>query len=378
MTEKSKTKLLFRNRSMEMGGTENVLLTILKELDPSQYDITLLLTYQQGEFLHSIPKKVKVLSVAEGTEDFSKNKWINILQKTIRRIKYWRFQKNPKAFYKKHQLLDVDYEIAFSHYMFDDILNSPNTQSKKIFWYHGDLRNSGFSEKGKLEKIHQMQLFHKGVFVSHFSKNIVEKTWKLNLDNTQVIYNPLPIDEILTKSKEPVKQDFGDFNFISIGRLFWQKGFLDLLKAHIQLKNEGYNIRTLILGEGPQRNELEQTIKEQKVEDSFILGGYQSNPFSYLKNVDYFVLPSYSEGFSLVVAEALLVNTYVLSTNVGAVDEMITSEKLGILFEPGEEHVYQAMKRVLDNPPSKTENLGKNILMKNKEIFQQIHQLFQS
>lgn len=374
----NKIKLLFRNRSLEMGGSENVLLTILQQLDKTQYDVTLLLNYRQGEFLNRVPKDVKVLCIAEGVECFSKNKWINILQKTIRRVKFWRFQNNPIAFYKKHQLLDFDYEIAFSHYMYSDIFNSPNTQSKKIFWYHGDLRNSGFSEKGKLDIIHQMQQFHKGVFVSNFSKDIVEKTWKVSLVNTQVIHNPLPTNEIALESKEPIKQDFGKINFISIGRLFWQKGFLDLLKAHIRLKKEGYNIRTLILGEGEQRTELEQLIQEYQVEDSFILGGYQANPYPYLKKADYFILPSYSEGYPLVIAEALLLDTFVLSTHVGGISEMVTSEKLGFLFKPGEEQVYQTMKRVLDNPHSKAENLGESILIKNKEIFEQIHQLFQS
>ncbi len=372
----NKTQLLFRHRSMEMGGIENVLLTILAELDLSQYDITLLLTYQQGEFLHRIPKNIKVLSIAEGIEHFSKNKWINIFQKMIRRIKYWRFQKNPRSFYKKHQLLEVDYEIAFSHYMFEDTLASPNKKSKKIFWYHGDLRNSGFSEKGKLEIIHQMQQFHKGVFVSEFSKNIVEKTWKVSLDKAQVIHNPLLTDEILVKSKVPVKQEFGKINFISIGRLFWQKGFLDLLNAHIRLKNEGYDIRTLILGEGMQRTELEQIIKKHKVENSFILAGYQANPYPYLKNADYFILPSYSEGYPLVIAEALLVDTFVLSTHVGGISEMITSEKFGILFEPGEEQVYQAMKKVLSQNMKKNTDLGRDILIKNHLIFTKIKNLF--
>ena len=63
-----KKKILFRNRSLEMGGIENVLLTILNHLDQSKYEITLLLNYEQGEFLERVPKGVRVLSIGIGSQ----------------------------------------------------------------------------------------------------------------------------------------------------------------------------------------------------------------------------------------------------------------------------------------------------------------------
>ncbi|QCX53422.1 glycosyltransferase [Elizabethkingia sp. JS20170427COW] len=373
-----KIKLLFRNRSLEMGGTENVLLTILHELDKSEYEITLLLNYHQGEFLNRVPKEVRVLSIGKGVDEFSNNKYLKLIQKSLRRLKYAWFQKFPKTFYQQHHLMDMDYEVAFSHYMYDDILNSPNRKSKKIYWFHGDLRNSGFSEQGNLEIIKKMKQFNQGVFVSQFSKNIVEQTWNVQLENAGVIHNPLSTKQILEKAEEAPLQDFGKIDFISIGRLFWQKGFKDLVLAHKKLIEEGHNIRTLILGDGPQKAELTQLIQENNLQDSLILGGYQGNPFPYLKKAQYFVLPSYSEGYPLVIAEALLLNTYVLSTNVGGIAEMITSDQKGILFDPGVEPLYQAMKQVLETPPLINEKLGQEIISKNKEIFQKINELFHS
>lgn len=373
-----KIKLLFRNRSMEMGGTENVLLTILHELDKSKYEITLLLNYRQGEFLNRVPKEVRVLSIGKGVDEFSNNKYLKFIQKSLRRLKYVRFQQFPKAFYRQHHLMDMDYEVAFSHYMYDDILNSPNPKSKKIYWFHGDLRNSGFSDAQNQEFIRKMKRFDIGVFVSHFSKNIVEKTWKVKLDNAQVIHNPLPVQEILQKYEALPSQDFGHFHFISIGRLFWQKGFKDLILAHHQLKEEGYSFRTLILGDGPQKEELKKLILDNHLENDVVLGGFQANPYPYFKNANCFILPSYSEGYPLVIAEALLLNTFVLSSNVGGISEMITSPKQGLLFEPGEENIYQAMKKILDNPEliNTSSELGDEIIDKNRIIFKKINELF--
>ena len=373
----SKKKILFRNRSLEMGGIENVLLSILNHLDQSKYEITLLLNYEQGEFMDRVPKGIKVLSIGQGKQTFSENKVINLIQKSLRRLKYFSFQKNPKTFYKKHHLLDVDFEVAFSHYMFDDILNSPNLKSKKLFWFHGDLRNSGFTVEENNQFVHQMAQFDTGVFVSQFSKNIIEKTWGVVLNNSKVIFNLMPINEILEKSKQ-TQQDFGTIDFVSVGRLFHQKGFKDLLSAHIRLIKEGYPIKTLLIGEGNQRAELEKTIQDNNVSDSFILGGYQQNPYFYIRTASCFILPSYSEGYPLVIAESLLLETYVLSTSVGGIPELIESKDEGILFPPGPEHVYTAMKKVLTDKNffQKNSDAKQKIVNRNQHTLDQLHELF--
>lgn len=373
----NKKKILFRNRSLEMGGIENVLLSILNHLDQSKYEITLLLSYEQGEFLNRVPKGIRVLSVGKGTQMFSKIKIVNLVQKSLRRLKYFSFQKNPKIFYEKHHLLDLDFEVAFSHYMFDDILNSPNKKSKKIFWFHGDLRNSGFSVEQNNRFVQQMAQFDTGVFVSYFSKNIIEKTWGVVLQNSQVIYNLMPINEILEKSQQ-AQLDFGKIDFVSVGRLFHQKGFKDLLSAHIRLIKEGFPIKTLLIGEGNQRVELEKIIQDNKVSDSFILGGYQENPYFYIKTASHFILPSYSEGYGLVIAEALLLNTYVLSTNVGGIQELIESEDDGMLFLPGAENVYAAMRTVLNHKGFICTNSTskEKIINRNQKTYDQLQDLF--
>src|SRR5690606_7218523 len=159
-----------------------------------------------------------------------------------------------------------------------------------------------------------MMKFDKRVFVSEFSKIGIEQKWNLSIEPSEIINNLLPLDEISRKSELPTEKDYGKINFLSIGRLQPSKGFMDLIEAHFKLIKEGYQIRTLILGEGYQHGELEQKINELGISDSFILGGYQSNPYPYYKTADYFVLSSHSEGYSLVTAEALFLGTPVIAT----------------------------------------------------------------
>ncbi|AZI33343.1 glycosyltransferase [Kaistella carnis] len=376
-----KIKILFRHRSLEMGGIEMVLLNILNYLDYNKYEVVLLLNYKQGEFLHRVPTEVKVLYIGQDSELSSENKYLNFIQKAKRRLKYAIFENYPKFFYKKHQLLDYDFEVAFSHYMLKDVYNSPNKKSKKIYWIHGDLRNSGFGVKQNNLFVELMQKFDTGIFVSNHGKNIVEKHWNVQLKNAQVIYNPLEIDQILAQAKEPAEEPFKNIDFISVGRLFSAKGFKDLVKAHNQLVCEGYKIKTAIIGEGIQRKDLEMLIEKYHIEDTFLLYGFSENPIKYIKESRYFVLPSYSESYPMVIGEALCLNKPVLSTNVGGISEMVQNNRNGLLFNPGKEELYKVIKLVLDNPSlekilSKQDSLVE-LKEKNNRIFQQLDQLFQ-
>lgn len=354
-----KIKLLFRNRSLEMGGTENVLLTILHELDKSEYEITLLLNYHQGEFLNRVPKEVRVLSIGKGVDEFSNNKYLKLIQKSLRRLKYAWFQKFPKTFYQQHHLMDMDYEVAFSHYMYDDILNSPNRKSKKIFWFHGNLLEIALTNKEKKKVVDQFLKFGTGVFVSHFSKNIIEKTWNISLKNARVIHNPIPIEEMIQKSKEKLKTE-EKFNFISVGRLNPAKGYKDLLYAHKKLIEEGYNIKTAIIGDGVEMKLLREMINTESLQSSFYLLGYQDNPIKYIRVSDVFVLPSYTESYPLVIVEALCAKVPIIATNVGGIPEMIEDRVHGILYEPDKDNLYSAMKELLTNHPLKESIITNN------------------
>ena len=68
-----KVKVLFRHRSMEMGGVEKVLLSMLQNLDKDKFEITLLLNLFQGELRGEIPSHIRLEYLTKGKEDFSKN-----------------------------------------------------------------------------------------------------------------------------------------------------------------------------------------------------------------------------------------------------------------------------------------------------------------
>ncbi|WP_228446844.1 hypothetical protein [Chryseobacterium sp. 3008163] len=72
MMKKDKIKVLFRHRSMEMGGVEKVILSMLNHLDKEKFEMTVCLNINQGELRDEFPKHVRKVFIANGKEDFSK------------------------------------------------------------------------------------------------------------------------------------------------------------------------------------------------------------------------------------------------------------------------------------------------------------------
>jgi len=362
-----KKKILFRNRSLEVGGSEKILLNILQNLDRNKFDITLVLNFKEGEFINQLPPDIKVKSITNGIDFLNKNSFLSKLNRAIKRLQYFLFQIYPIAFYKKHQLMDIETEIAFSHYMIPTVLNSPIKASKKIFWFHGDLLEFSLTDDEKYKLVQSLLKFDQGVFVSEHSKKNIENNYKIKLSNSTVIYNPINTMEIKDKSNEEMNETISFFDFISIGRFGKAKGFDDLVNAHYLLINEGYKINTAIVGSGEEYENIKQLIKHYNLEDSFHLLGFQSNPLKYLKNSNYFIFPTYTESYPTVVAESLILGVPVLSTNVGGIPEMVINEQEGFLFNPGKENVYKYMKKALDD---------KELLIQLKQNCKQSHLKF--
>jgi len=118
---------------------------------------------------------------------------------------------------------------------------------------------------------------------------------------------------------------------IAVGRLVEQKDYPTLLRA-IALLRETENIRLIILGEGPEKDNIKALIAQLNLHDDVDLAGFHNNPFSYVAASDVFVLSSAWEGFGNVIIEALSVGTPVVATNCpGAPAEILNNGEFGHL-----------------------------------------------
>lgn len=148
----------------------------------------------------------------------------------------------------------------------------------------------------------------------------------------------------------------------AIANFYPAKGLDNLVSAAEYFKhNDGVSF--FIIGDGNERQKLEQLIREKGLEKKIILLGRIPDARRYLPAFDIFVLPSVKEGFPWSLIEAMAARLPVIATRVGAVPEIIENGKNGFLVDPGKPE--QIVKRI-------TEILGSDHL--RKELAIQAHQ----
>ena len=380
MKDKSKIKVLFRHRSMEMGGVEKVLLGMLNNLDREKFDISLCLNLFQGELRNHIPNFIPFKTLAGGKEDFSNIYIINKLQLVFRGVKLWLFRKFPiipDQFILKN---NADVEIATGYTMFADVINSSNKKSKKIGWFHSDITYPKLQPTvpNILQQIPKFDYFFWG---SQQARDIFVETYPdIKLPPNEVIRNAIPIDELKQKSLEIIPDFATKYPvFVNVARLHSRKGHYKLMEAHHRLLEEGFYHKIVIIGDGEEMENLRLQAQKLNVMDSFIFLGSLQNPYPYVKNADFFVMPSESEGWPLIIAEALILQKPILSTNTGGIPEMITHKKNGYLVNYDVDNIYHGMKEFLTNETLITkirENLrDSEKQFDNQKIFNRVEEI---
>lgn len=380
MTQKEKIKILFRHRSMEMGGVEKVMLSIINNLNSEKFDITVCLNINQGELRNEFPDHIRKVFLTEGSENLSKNIYVKKFQLLLRRKKLYTLRKNPKIVDENYLNDTYDVEIAMTYNDFEYVLNSTNKNSKKIGWFHSEINLPKL--KPLVPKIlSEFPLFDHMVYCSQKIKDLMHEEFPdLNFPEESVIINAIPIEEIKQKATETV-HDFPDAEkvFVSVGRLHTRKGFHKLIKTHSRLIKEGYNHTIIIIGDGEEKTNLQKMIIDYSVEETFFLLGNRMNPYPYIKKADYFILPSESEAWPLVIAESLILQKPIIATNTGDVSQMIHHEKTGYLINYNVEEMYYAMKKFMTEPEY-VEKIQKNLSeiekqFDNQQIFDAVENI---
>ena len=172
---------------------------------------------------------------------------------------------------------------------------------------------------------------------------------KLAYPPESVIINAIPIEEIRKKSQEKVADLPSKPVFVSVGRLHTRKGYHKLMDAHHQLLKEGFQHSVMVVGDGEELPNLLVQQKKLGVEKTFVLAGNKMNPYPYIKNADFFIMPSESEAWPLVLAEALILQKPTIATDTGDVAIMLEHCETGYLINYRTEEIFDAMKAFLTN-----------------------------
>lgn len=189
------------------------------------------------------------------------------------------------------------------------------------------------------------------------SKEQSEQTKKyFNLKNGRVlfIYNPFDLTNISQKAKEKIEHIWFEEKkypiVVTVSRLDPMKDLPTLLRAFVSVLKEK-PARLVIIGEGPQKKELENLAKELGISENIWFTGYQENPYKFMAKSDVFVLSSKFEAFPTVLIEAMRCNIPIISTDCDfGPKEILENGENGILVPVGNvEKMAKAILLLLNN-----------------------------
>ena len=292
--ERKKKKIIFGITSLSIGGAERVLVDIVKELQ-SVYDITVFTIYGNGEF----EKELKGTNVKLKTIFKNQRESYGFLTKKIITIIYRMFS---NIIYELHIKNIYDIEVAFLEGPITRLFAN-DSNANKIAWVHTNMslyyETTRYSNQKKKidEKIYNK--YNDIIFVSKDSKDNFIKTFPNNKIRKRVIYNFVDQKRIERKSRElePYGIEPNIPSIVVVARLTKAKGLDRLIEVHRRLIKDRIIHNIYIIGEGEERKNLEEKIKEYGIKKSFILLGKRENPYPYILKAKYFGLFSYAEGY---------------------------------------------------------------------------------
>ena len=166
------------------------------------------------------------------------------------------------------------------------------------------------------------------------------------------------IDELKFNPKyalqsDPEISDFCNDSFVfgTLSRLSNEKGLIYLIEAIRLLADSVKNIKTIIIGEGTQREFLQDNILKYGLSDKVLLAGYRNNAYNYLPLFNIFVLPSLTEGLPITILEAMQAGVPIVASSVGGIPDVLGKGKYGITVEPANpKALAEAILYVHSNP----------------------------
>lgn len=199
---------------------------------------------------------------------------------------------------------------------------------EKIAWIHADFLATKLATKKNLETYKQ---FDKIVSVSKTTMNNFIKAYPVLESKCDYCYNYVDAERIIEKSSEKCDDMICEDNEIllfSACRLVDEKGILPAIENILPLLKTHKKIKWYIAGEGPQKTEIENIVRKNGLENEIILLGFKENPYPYIKKADYLFLPSLHETFSMVVAEAHILNTPVIANDIPVMREVLNQDDI--------------------------------------------------
>lgn len=366
-------KVLFYNGQLFMGGIEKVAISYLQGLSKEKdLEVTLVLkenNLERDVFLQDVPKNIKIEFIKPEKMIKFRNKAYNKRKNLFWKILYLfmlnyerRYMKNWLKDYFKNNKIDVtiDFDMSLGKYL--DVVSS-----KKIGWIHFSL--IGKKEKKGKAKRYQKRLkkYDKIVAICDEMKEEAKILFDVPTEKLKRLYNPFDVEkvqrealdfsEISEEDKKYLEKDY----MVAVSRLVKVKGREDLIDIYYELKKKGVNDKLYILGDGKEKENLQNKIDELGLQENVFLLGQRKNPYPWMKKAKVFLHTSYGEGLPTVFLESMISGTPVIAYDcpTGPKD-ILGKNEYGILVKTGDKEGFtEEVIKFLENFDKKDKYIDK-------------------
>ena len=379
-----KTKIAFVVHNLVTGGIAKSLVELTSIIDYDKYEVTVWMIKEEGDFVKLLHPKVIIKTFSSiSSKDIlkqylCKGKIFKLLRGCYYRVlarlfkhDWWRSGK-----YAALAVRDASdqYDCAIAYYgksfLIDLYTLYRIKATKHILWIHGehpmDEKIIPMMDKGYAE-------FDRIYCVSKSIQKLFNDKFRIAASKTEVLYNYVNPDQIRILSDAHIPH-MEEYSLVTVGRLSEEKGQALIPRTVRNLKEKGYVVHWYIIGDGPLRNSIEESIVENSVESFVHLLGAKENPYPYIKHCNIYVQTSFSEGWGLTVQEARILHKPMVVTPLSAMYEQITNGKNGLIAaETTPEAISASIGFLLDHPELQQEFI--EVLGKENNNYEELQKL---
>ena len=245
--------------------------------------------------------------------------------------------------------LDETYDLAIAfleggsaYYVADHV-----KAKKKAAFIHIDYERAGYSR----ELDQNCYLKYDALFpIGEQVRRQFVKVYPECADRTKIFHNILDVDKIRARAQEPggFTDSYDGIRILTVGRLTEQKAYPVAIEAMQLLKQRGVKARWYVLGEGPEREMLEQQIAKDGLQEDFLLLGATDNPYPYFAQTDIYVHATRYEGKSIAIQEAQILGCPIVASEINW--EQIDQNVDGLICALDAKSVMEAILTLIEDP----------------------------
>ncbi len=316
--------LLFIVNSLEVGGAEKQVVTLLNHLDTGHFRLHLAYLKSGAPLLPQLNAgKLDALTcckVARGVEP-----------RAIRHL---------AALVERHNIDAIvctnTYSMLYGYLARSRIRPRP----KLATVFHTTLLRT---YKEKAQMLLYRQLFRRSDLLIYVSENQRDhwRDWGLRAAADAVVHNGIDVDHFSaarTPHHEHLRAQLGlganDYVIGLCSGLRPEKAHGDLLQALARLRSQAIMAKALLIGDGPERVRIESMARDLGIREHVIITGLQNDVRPYIACCDVMTLVSHTETFSLAALESMALGKPLVMSDIGGASEQVVHGQTGLLFEP--------------------------------------------